>query len=177
MGPTSIDAVLGIIKAYTTRVGEGPFPTELFGDVGERLRDGGSEYGSTTGRPRRCGWFDTVIARYARRINGLTGLALTKLDVLDPFREIKVAVGYRYKGKLMKEMPASLEVFSKVEPVYRTVKGWEKSTCDARSFGDLPPRARDYVRFLEDLVECPFQIISTGARRDETIIIENPFGM
>jgi adenylosuccinate synthase len=176
MGPTSIDAVLGIIKAYTTRVGEGPFPTELFCDVGERLRDGGSEYGSTTGRPRRCGWFDTVIARYSRRINGFTGLALTKLDVLDTFREIKIAVGYRYKGKLMKEMPASFEAFSKAEPVYRTVKGWEKSTCDARKFRDLPPRARDYVRLLEDLVECPFQIISTGARRDETIIVKNPFG-
>ena len=175
MGPTSVDSVLGIIKAYTTRVGEGPFPTELHDDVGEQLRDGGSEYGSTTGRPRRCGWFDAVVARYSNRINGFTGLALTKLDVLDPFSEIKVATGYRYKGKLLKEMPASSEAFSEAVPVYRTVKGWEKSTSDARTFKDLPPRARDYVRLLEDLSECKFQVISTGARRDETILRENPF--
>jgi adenylosuccinate synthase len=175
VGPTKIDAALGIIKAYTTRVGEGPFPTELFCEEGERLRDGGSEYGSTTGRPRRCGWFDVVIARYACRINGFTGLALTKLDVLDTFSEIKIATGYRYKGKTLKEMPASLEALRSAEPVYRTVKGWMKSTSDARELKDLPKRARDYVKLLEDLVGCSFQIISTGARRDETIIVENPF--
>ncbi|MDB4285541.1 adenylosuccinate synthase [bacterium] len=175
VGPTRIDAALGIIKAYTTRVGEGPFPTELFCDEGERLRDGGSEYGSTTGRPRRCGWFDAVIARYACRINGFTGLALTKLDVLDTFSEIKIAVGYRYKGKTLKEMPASLEALRSAEPVYRTVKGWGKPTSDARELQGLPKRARDYVKMLEDLVGCPFQIISTGAERDETIVVSNPF--
>jgi adenylosuccinate synthase len=176
LGPTNIDAVLGIIKAYTTRVGEGPFPTELHGADGEALRDGGSEYGSTTGRPRRCGWFDAVIARYAARINGFTGLALTKLDVLDPFSEIKVAVAYRYKGKRLKEMPASLRALREVEPVYRTVKGWQKPTSKARTFRDLPQRARDYIRLLEDLSDCRFQIISTGANRKETVMVKNPFG-
>ena len=175
VGPTAIDAVLGVIKAYTTRVGEGPFPTELEGGVGEQLRDGGSEYGSTTGRPRRCGWFDAVIARYSCRINNFSGMALTKLDVLDTFREIKVAVGYRYRGKVMKEMPASLRILREVEPVYRTVKGWEKPTSHARSLKELPPRARDYISFLEDLVGCPFQIVSTGANRKETIMVQDPF--
>jgi len=175
IGPTEIGGVLGIVKAYTTRVGEGPFPTELTEGIGEKLRDGGSEYGSTTGRPRRCGWFDAVVARYARRINGFTGLALTKLDVLDDFGEIKVAVGYRYRGRLVKEMPASLKALREVEPVYRRVKGWREPTSRARAFGDLPSRARDYIRLLEDLVECPFQIVSTGAGREETVVVENPF--
>ncbi len=175
VGPTAIDSVLGVIKAYTTRVGEGPFPTELEGAVGEQLRDGGSEYGSTTGRPRRCGWFDAVIARYSRRINNFSGMALTKLDVLDTFREIKVAVAYRYRGKVMKEMPASLRILREVEPVYRTVKGWEESTSQARSLSELPPRARSYISFLEDLVGCSFQIVSTGANRKETIMVRDPF--
>ncbi len=163
IGPTRIGAALGIIKAYTTRVGEGPFPTELFDSVGEQLRDGGSEYGATTGRPRRCG------------INGFTGLALTKLDVLDTFDEIKIATGYRYKGKILKEMPASLEALRSAEPVYRTVKGWKSPTSHARRLKDLPKRALDYVKLLEDLVQCRFQIISTGAERDETILVKNPF--
>jgi adenylosuccinate synthase len=175
VGPTAVDAVLGVIKAYTTRVGEGPFPTELEGAVGEQLRDGGSEYGSTTGRPRRCGWFDAVIARYSRRVNNFSGMALTKLDVLDTFREIKVAVGYRYRGKVMKEMPASLRILREVEPVYRTIKGWERSTSHARRLSELPPRARSYISLLEDLVGCPFQIVSTGANRKETVIVRDPF--
>ncbi len=175
VGPTAIDTVLGVIKAYTTRVGEGPFPTELEGAIGEQLRDGGSEYGSTTGRPRRCGWFDAVIARYSHRVNNFSGMALTKLDVLDTFREIKIAVAYRYRGKVMKEMPASLRILREVEPVYRTVKGWEESTSHARSFSDLPPRARSYISLLEDMVGCPFQIISTGANRKETVMVRDPF--
>ena len=133
VGPTAIDAVIGVIKAYTTRVGEGPFPTELLDKTGERLRDGGSEYGATTGRPRRCGWFDGVVARYSRRINGLTGLALTKLDVLDGFPEIKVCTAYKYKGKTVKEMPYGLNEWREAKPVYRTVKGWTKPTAGART--------------------------------------------
>ncbi len=175
VGPSRIDAVLGVLKAYTTRVGEGPFPTELKGALGKRLRDGGGEYGATTSRPRRCGWFDAVVARYARRVNGLTGIALTKLDVLDSFREIQVAVGYRYRGKLLKEMPYSLKVLQGVRPVYRTVKGWEKPTAGIREVRDLPTRARSYTRLLEDLVGCEFRMISTGARREETIVIKDPF--
>ena len=175
VGPTAIDAVIGVIKAYTTRVGEGPFATELNDKTGERLRDGGSEYGATTGRPRRCGWFDGVVARYSRRINGLTGLALTKLDVLDGFPEIKVCTAYKYKGATIKEMPYGLNEWREAKPVYRTVKGWTKPTAGARSLADLPARARDYVKLLEDLVECPFKIVSTGAAREETIEVGDPY--
>jgi adenylosuccinate synthase len=175
VGPTAIDAVIGVIKAYTTRVGEGPFATELNDKTGERLRDGGSEYGATTGRPRRCGWFDGVVARYSRRINGLTGLALTKLDVLDGFPEIKVCTAYKYKGKTIKEMPYGLDEWRGAKPVYRTVKGWTKPTAGARSLTDLPVQARDYVKLLEDLSECPFKIVSTGAGREETIEVGDPY--
>jgi adenylosuccinate synthase len=175
VGPTAIDAVLGVIKAYTTRVGEGPFPTELLDQTGERLRDGGSEYGATTGRPRRCGWFDGVVARYARRINGFTGLALTKLDVLDAFAEIKVCTAYRVNGKTVREMPYSVREWRDAKPVYKTVKGWMKPTNGARRFAELPPRARDYVRLLEEVAECRFQLISTGAGREETIQVSDPY--
>ena len=157
VGPTAIDAVIGVIKAYTTRVGEGPFATELNDKIGERLRDGGSEYGATTGRPRRCGWFDGVVARYSRRINGLTGLALTKLDVLDGFPEIKVCTAYKLQGQDDQGDALRPQEWREAKPVYRTVKGWTKPTAGARSLPTLPARARDYVKLLEDLVGVPVQ--------------------
>ena len=170
-----MDAVVGVIKAYTTRVGEGPFPTELAGAISERLREGGSEYGATTGRPRRCGWFDGVVARYSRRINGLTGMALTKLDVLDGFSEIKVCTAYRYKGATIREMPYGLAEWRGAKPVYRTVKGWSRPTAGVRSLRRLPREARDYVKILEDVTECPFKLISTGAGREDTIEVGDPY--
>jgi adenylosuccinate synthase len=133
------------------------------------------QYGATTGRPRRCGWFDGVVARYSRRINGLTGLALTKLDVLDGFPEIKVCTAYKIKGKAIKEMPYGLNEWRDATPVYRTMKGWLKPTAGVRTLSGLPPQARDYVKMLEDLVECPFKIVSTGAGREETIEVGDPY--
>jgi adenylosuccinate synthase len=168
--PRVIGGVLGVAKAYTTRVGEGPLPTELFGEMAERLRESGQEYGASTGRPRRCGWYDAVVVRYAARINGLDALALTKLDVLDGLDEIKVCTSYRGGGRTITDFPADLSSSGPYEPVYETLPGWKEPTRGARDYGDLPPQARDYVKCLEETSGVPIAIVSTGSDRDETIV-------
>jgi adenylosuccinate synthase len=175
IGPNTIGEVLGIVKAYTTRVGSGPFPTEQENAVGELLRDRGREYGATTGRARRCGWFDALIVRHAVRVNGLTSIALTKLDVLDTLKEIKICVGYKYKGKLYTEMPADLTVLEKATPQYITVPGWQQTTIGIKKYAQLPKKARAYVEKVCRLCGVKASIISTGARRDETIVLDQPF--
>ena len=172
IGPTAIDAVVGVVKAYTTRVGNGPLPTEAEPGAAEQLRALGGEYGATTGRPRRCGWFDAVVVRYAVRVNGLTGLAVTKLDVLDSFAEIPVCVGYRVGGELCDSMPAEVETLSHVQPVYERLPGWQASLSRARRLADLPPGARAYLDRLQDLARAPIHYVSVGTRRDQ--IIEVP---
>jgi len=169
VGPTRIDGVIGIVKAYTTRVGEGPFPTELKDAVGELLRDRGQEFGASTGRPRRCGWFDAFLARYARMINAIDSLAVTKLDVLDGLPEIKVCVGYRYRGSRLEAFPAGIEVLGEVEPEYLAVRGWNQPTAGIREFDLLPGPAQDYLKRLSDLVETEISMISTGPDRMQTI--------
>ncbi len=174
IGPTVIDRVIGVAKAYTTRVGEGPFPTELTCDMGEHLGDRGAEFGTTTGRRRRCGWFDAVIGRYAVRINGLDCLAITKLDVLDEVDEIKVCVAYDLDGERCEELPGSAHAFARCKPIYETLPGWKQSTDHCRSLEDLPKPALDYLKFLAELMEVPIAIVSLGASRDQTIIVEDP---
>ena len=169
IGPTAIDAVVGVVKAYTTRVGNGPLPTEAEPAVAERLRDLGGEFGATTGRPRRCGWFDAVVVRYAVRVNGLTGLAVTKLDVLDSFSEIPVCVGYRLDGQPFDSMPAEVERLARVEPVYELLPGWQRSLSGIRRLAELPPAARAYLDRLQDLAGAPIQYVSVGTRRDQII--------
>ena len=174
IGPTVIDRVIGVAKAYTTRVGEGPFPTELEGDVEQLLCDRGAEFGTTTGRRRRCGWFDAVIGRYAVRINGLDCLAITKLDVLDTLEEIKVCVAYQLDGKTCRHLPSSAVEFARCQPIYRTMPGWQQPTSACRTLEDLPKQALDYLKFLGAIMEVPIAIISLGASRDQTIIVEDP---
>ncbi|WP_199246686.1 adenylosuccinate synthase [[Phormidium] sp. ETS-05] len=174
VGPTCIDRVIGVAKAYTTRVGEGPFPTEQTDEVGELLSSRGAEFGTTTGRKRRCGWFDAVIGRYAVRINGLDCLAITKLDVLDEVEEIKVCVAYEMDGKEVKEFPSSSQEFARCRPIYETKPGWKTSTSHCRNLEDLPQAALDYLKFLAELMEVPIAIVSLGADRDQTIIVEDP---
>src|SRR5213083_2793185 len=169
IGPTAIDAVLGVVKAYTTRVGNGPLPTEAEPVVAERIRELGGEFGATTGRPRRCGWFDAVVVRYAVRVNGLTGLAVTKLDVLDTFAEIPVGVGYRLDGQVIDSMPADVETIGRVEPIYEKVPGWQRPLTAVRRLADLPPAARAYVDRLQDLAGAPVRYVSVGTRRDQII--------
>ena len=169
IGPTAIDAVLGVVKAYTTRVGNGPLPTEAEPALAERIRQLGGEYGATTGRPRRCGWFDAVVVRYAVRVNGLTGLAVTKLDVLDAFAEIPVCVGYRLDGEALDSMPADVERIDRVEPLYEALPGWQRSLSHVRRLADLPPAARAYLDRLQDLAHAPIQYVSVGTRRDQII--------
>jgi adenylosuccinate synthase len=169
IGPTAIDAVLGVVKAYTTRVGNGPLPTEAEPDVAQRIRELGGEFGATTGRPRRCGWFDAVVVRYAVRVNGLTGLAVTKLDVLDTFAEIPVGVGYKLDGELIDSMPADVESIGRVQPVYESAPGWQKRLTEVRRLADLPPAARAYVDRLQDLAGAPVRYVSVGTRRDQII--------
>ena len=161
--------LLGVAKAYTTRVGGGPFPTELKGEKGDRLRDLGGEYGSTTGRPRRCGWLDLVALRYAVQINRFDGLIITKLDVLDSFEEIKVCVAYEYMGERIEHFPASLKVLQEARPVYRSLRGWLRNTKGIKEVKDLPPEARDYIRFIEEFVGVPVVMLSTGPRREEFV--------
>ena len=168
--PGAITEVIGIMKAYTTRVGEGPFPTELNDSIGKKLRDDGGEYGATTGRPRRCGWLDTVVGRYAVGINGITGIALTKLHVLDDFDEIKICVSYKIDGKTVNEMPEETVSLDKVEPVYETMPGWKSSTRDTDKFERLPDKAKRYIARVEELVNAPISIVSTGVSRAATII-------
>ena len=174
IGPTVIDRVIGVAKAYTTRVGEGPFPTELLCGVGELLCERGAEFGTTTGRRRRCGWFDAVIGRYAVRINGLDCLALTKLDVLDDVDEIQVCVAYELDGDRCEELPANADDFSRCQPIYKTMPGWKQPTDHCRSLSDLPKAALDYLKFLAELMEVPIAIVSLGASREQTIIVEDP---
>ena len=174
VGPTMIDRVIGVAKAYTTRVGEGPFPTELNGETGQLLCDRGAEFGTTTGRRRRCGWFDSVIGRYAVRINGLDCLAITKLDVLDTLAEIKVCVAYEVNGERRTHFPSNAREFAQCQPIYETLPGWQQSTADCRKLEDLPQPALDYLKFLAELMEVPIAIVSLGASRDQTIIVEDP---
>lgn len=174
VGPTMIDRVIGVAKAYTTRVGEGPFPTEMVDGIGQVLCDRGAEFGTTTGRQRRCGWFDAVIGRYAVRINGLDCLAITKLDVLDGLDEIKVCIAYDIDGERCEHFPSSARTFARCEPIYETVPGWKESTADCRKLEDLPQTALDYLKFLAELMKVPIAIVSLGASRDQTIIVEDP---
>lgn len=174
VGPTIIDRVIGVAKAYTTRVGEGPFPTELQGELGEQLGDRGAEFGTTTGRRRRCGWFDAVIGRYAVRINGLDCLAITKLDVLDEMDEIQVCVAYEIDGQRVEHFPTNARQFARCKPIYKTLPGWKQSTDHCRQLNDLPRQALDYLKFLAELMEVPIAIVSLGANRDQTIIVEDP---
>ena len=162
IGPNTITEVMGIVKAYTTRVGSGPFPTELENKTGELLRDRGREYGATTGRARRCGWVDTLIVRHAVRVNGMTSVAITKLDVLDTLDELKICVGYKYKGKLYEEMPSELAVLEKGTPQYITMPGWKQTTIGITKYEDLPKKARAYVEKLCKLCGVKPSIISTG---------------
>jgi adenylosuccinate synthase len=169
VGPTCVDEVVGVMKAYTTRVGNGPFPTEITGPFGETIRKIGAEYGATTGRPRRCGWFDAVIARYATRINGLSSLAITKLDVLDTLSEISICTGYRYGDRVLTNFPVDSDVLEKVEPIYETHPGWESSTKDIRDFDKLPPKAVSYLNRISEITETPIKLVSIGSNRDQTI--------
>ena len=172
VGPRAIDGVLGVAKAYTTRVGEGPLPTELTGELGNRLRESGQEFGAVTGRPRRCGWYDAVAVRYAVRVNGLTALALTKLDVLDGLAELQVCTSYRCRGATLAEMPGDLAQLAACEPVYETLPGWRTQTAGARRYADLPREAQRYVARLEEITGVPAAIISTGSAREDTIMRE-----
>ena len=171
--PTKIHGVLGVAKAYSTRVGGGPFPTEMTGKLAETIRARGKEYGNTTGRPRRCGWFDGVVLRYAVRINGFDTVALTKLDVLDQCETLRVCTGYRWRGDIITDFPGEETALGELEPVYEDVEGWMTSTAGAKNEADLPAKARHYLERLEELIGVPFCLVSTGAQRDETILCEN----
>lgn len=170
VSPKRIDGVLGICKAYTTRVGEGPFPTELLDEIGKRIRERGAEFGATTGRPRRTGWFDAVGVRYAARVNGLDALALMKLDVLDGLESLQVCTGYRYRGELLTEFPNEVDILAECQPVWETLPGWKESTVGIVDEGQLPANCQAYLRRLEALAGIPLAIISTGPRRDQTIV-------
>jgi adenylosuccinate synthase len=175
LGPAAIDYVLGICKAYTTRVGEGPFPTEQSNEIGRLIGERGREFGTVTGRPRRCGWFDSVLVRQTVRSSGINGLALTKLDVLDGLAEVKVCVAYRLDGRQIDYLPASERAQAEVEPVYETFEGWQARTAGARSWAQLPAQAIKYVRHVEELVGCPVALLSTSPERGDTILMQNPF--
>jgi adenylosuccinate synthase len=175
LGPSAIGYVLGICKAYTTRVGAGPFPTEQLNEVGKTLGTKGKEFGVVTGRPRRCGWFDAVLVRQTVRTSGIHGIALTKLDILDGFPEIKVCVGYRLDGREIDYLPASEHSQSRVEPIYETAEGWQEGTARARSWAQLPAQAIKYVRRIEELIGCPVALLSTSPEREDTILMRNPF--
>ncbi len=176
IGPTNITGVLGVTKAYTTRVGGGPFPTELNDEIGQQLMHRGNEFGATTGRARRCGWLDAVLLRYAVRVNGLTSLAMTKLDVLDGFRQLKICTGYRFQGKLYREMPADLNMLSQCQPVYERWSGWEADTTGIQSYRSLPAPAKRYLARVQELTCCRIDMISTGSKRQDTIVLRHPFG-
>ncbi len=175
VGPKTVGYVLGIAKAYTTRVGSGPFPTELEDEIGQRLGERGREFGTVTGRKRRCGWFDAALVRQTIKVTGIDGIALTKLDVLDGFDEIKVCVGYRIDGEEVDRLPAGQNAQARVEPIWRTFEGWSQSTAGARSWGELPAQAVKYVRTIEELIECPVTLLSTSPERDDTILMKDPF--
>jgi adenylosuccinate synthase len=175
LGPGAIGYVLGICKAYTTRVGEGPFPTEQNNKIGDLIGERGREFGTVTGRKRRCGWFDAVLVRQTVRTSGINGLALTKLDILDGFDEIKVCVGYHLDGREIDYLPASEHAQARVEPIYETIEGWREATANARSWAQLPAQAIKYVRRVEELVGCPVALLSTSPEREDTILMQNPF--
>jgi adenylosuccinate synthase len=175
IGPRAVGYVLGIAKAYTTRVGSGPFPTELNDAVGERIGERGREFGTVTGRKRRCGWFDATLVRQTIKVCGIDGIALTKLDVLDGFPELKVGVGYKLNGERMDRLPAGSNAQARVEPIWETLEGWSQSTRGARSWADLPAQAVKYVRYIEELIECPVTLLSTSPERDDTILMRDPF--
>jgi adenylosuccinate synthase len=175
LGPSSIGYVLGIAKAYTTRVGSGPFPTEQENEVGEYIGQRGHEFGTVTGRKRRCGWFDAVLVRQAIKTSGIHGIALTKLDVLDGLPEIKVGVGYMLDGKRIERFPAAEEAQKRVEPIYENFEGWKDTTAGARSWAQLPAQAIKYVKYLEELIECPVALLSTSPEREDTILMRDPF--
>jgi len=175
IGPKAIDAVIGIVKAYTTRVGGGPFPTELLDSTGDLIQERGAEFGATTGRRRRCGWIDVVLLRNAVRLNGITGLAITKLDVLCGLEEIKICTAYKNGVDLLYHFPASIETLSDCEAVYETIPGWDEDISGITDFAKLPTNAIAYLRRIEELIGVPVQIISVGPRREQTIVLENPF--
>lgn len=176
VGPGAINGVIGIVKAYTTRVGAGPFPSELFDDTGDYLQSKGAEFGATTGRRRRCGWLDTVILNNSARLNGLTGLAITKLDVLGGLKEIRICTAYRYRGQTLDTFPASLKVLAECEPVYETLAGWDEDISGMERFDQLPARVKQYLTRIEELLDVPVKIVSVGPQRDQTMVLENPFG-
>jgi len=175
ISPTKISRVLGVTKAYTTRVGGGPFPTEISDDLGETIREKGGEYGATTGRPRRCGWLDMVILRHAAMINGFTGIALTKLDILDGIEKIRICTSYKYNGSTIDIFPKALNIFENCEPVYTELEGWKESTIGVKDLNKLPKAARTYIQTIESMLDVKVQIISTGQRRDELIMLEEQF--
>ena len=175
MGPGSAGFVLGIVKAYTTRVGSGPFPTELDDENGQRLGERGHEFGTVTGRKRRCGWFDAVLVRQSCAISGVTGIALTKLDVLDGFDTLKICTGYKLRGEVIDYLPAHAADQAEVEPVYEEIEGWQGTTAGARSWADLPAQAVKYIRRIEELIDCPVASVSTSPERDDTILVRDPF--
>jgi len=175
LGPGAIDFVLGIVKAYTTRVGEGPFPAELFDADGERLGQRGHEFGTVTGRKRRCGWFDAVLVRQTCVTSGVTGIALTKLDVLDGFETLKICVGYELDGKRLDYLPTAADQQARCTPIYEEMEGWSETTAGARSWADLPGAAIKYVRRIEELIQCPVALLSTSPERDDTILVTDPF--
>ena len=172
LNPQAIQGVLGVFKAYSTRVGGGPMPTEVFGEAADRWREMANEFGVTTGRARRVGWFDAVAGRYSQQVNGFTGMVLTRLDTLDGFSSVKICVGYRCEGQEVKRFPSDTRLLEKCEPVYEELAGWDEPTASATSMSQLPENARAYVKRIEELVGCPLQVISTGPRRDETILVE-----
>jgi adenylosuccinate synthase len=175
MGPSGVGFVLGITKAYTTRVGSGPFPTELTDAIGQRLGERGKEFGVVTGRKRRCGWFDAVMVRQAIKVGGITGIALTKLDILDGFDELKVCTAYRHRGETTHYLPASSTVQAEIEPIYESLAGWQESTRGARSWAELPANAIKYVKRVEELIEAPVALLSTSPEREDTILVRDPF--
>ena len=175
MGPGAVDFVLGIVKAYTTRVGEGPFPAELHDETGQRLGERGHEFGTVTGRKRRCGWFDAVLVRQTCTTGGVSGIALTKLDVLDGFEELKICVGYDLDGARLDHLPTAADRQARCRPVYETLEGWSETTAGARSWADLPAAAIKYVRRVEELIGCPVALLSTSPERDDTILVRDPF--
>ena len=175
IGPTKIDRILGVVKAYTTRVGEGPFPTELNDELGELIRQRGGEFGATTGRPRRCGWLDILGLRYSVSINGLTGIGLTKMDILDNLEKIKLCVGYKYDGKVYDTFTTDLDVLKRCQPIYEEMPGWKESTVGIKEFDRLPSNAKSYIKKIEYLLKTPIQIISTGQKRDEIIVLDGQF--
>ena len=175
IGPSLINNVLGITKAYTTRVGNGPFPSELNNKTGELLGKIGHEFGVVTGRKRRCGWFDAVIVNYTVKLSGINGIALTKLDVLDTFKEIKICVGYKINNTIVKTVPDSYTDMEKIKPIYETLKGWQESTQKCKSFSELPLNAKKYIKRIEKLIECPVSMISTSPERNDTILVTDPF--